>query len=890
MYWFRRLFRKHHTERQLESELHFHLEQRSAELVAAGIEPEEARRRACIEFGGVEAIKEECRESRRVHLLETFLQDIRYGLRMMRRDPGFSLVAVVTLALGIGANTAIFSVVNGVLLNPLPYPNPGQLVGLHQSKANFQNGAISYPNFLDWRKDNRSFSNMAIMRRYSLSLTGMGDAEQLNGVFVSSEFFDVLRVKPVLGRTLHPGEDAIGAAPVALIAAGFWQRKFGSSPEVLGKSITLDGKSFTIVGVLPGGFQAPFRDGVAHDVYIPMGQWDNPFLAQRGSPLGIHGIGRLKPGVTMVQARADMARVSGELAAAFPDTNKGSGASLIPLREQIVGDVQPFLLVLLAAVGFVLLIACVNVANLLLARSTARRREFAVRVALGASSRRIIRQLLTESILLASAGGLLGLALAAWGETVLLRNLPAALPRSAEIRLDAHVLIYTLLVSLFCGMVFGVAPALKISHPNVIARAKDGSQQVSRGSQRTQAAFVVVEIGTALVLLIGAGLMVRCLARLGNVDPGFDPHNILSFSISLPPSMTMTKASPDAIRAAFRQLDDGIASVPGIRAVSLSWGSSPLRGDDEALFWMEGQPKPASLNDMNWAVSYVVGPDYLKIMRTPLLRGRFLEARDDEHSPPVAVIDETFAAKFFPNQDPIGKRINLLGGDPGAKPPVEIIGVAKHVKQWSLDKDGQSLQAQMYRPFMQLPDSGMALAPNSTGMLVRAEGDPVALFASIHAALRQMNGEQVAYGAQSMEQIVSQSLSAQRYSMMLLGGFAGLALLLASVGIYGVVAYIVGQRTREIGIRVALGAQRIDVLRLVIGQGAWMVFCGLVAGVAAALALTRLMDSLLFGISPTDPLTFACVAVLLSVVALSACYLPARRAARVSPVTALRCE
>jgi predicted permease len=889
MYWMQRLFRKNKTEHQLDSELRFHVEQRATALTEAGLEPEEALRQARIEFGGMEGLKEECRESRRVHLLETLLQDIRYGLRMMRRSPGFTAVAVLTLALGIGANTAIFSVVYGVLLNPLPYDHPEQLVGLHQSKANFQNGAISFPNFLDWRTDNRSFSSMAIMRRYSFSLTGQGEPEQVSGVFVSSEFFDLLGVKPVIGRNLEKGEDAIGAAPVVLIASGFWQRKFGASPDVLGKAITLDGKSFTVVGVVPAGFHPPFQDARARDVYVPIGQWNNPFLSQRNAPLGIHGIGRLKPGVTIDQARADMARVTSNLAAAYPGVNKGTGASLIPLRKQIVGDVQPFLIVLLAAVGFVLLIACVNVANLLLARSTVRTREFAVRVALGASRLRILRQLLTESILLAAAGGLLGLALAAWGESALLRNLPVALPRSSEIKLDAHVLLFTVLVSLLCGVVFGLAPALKISSPDLLARTKDGGQNLTRARHRTQAAFVVVEIATALVLLIGAGLMIRSLTRLWSIDPGYDARNLLTFTISLPPSMTMTKASPDSIRAAFRELDDKIAAVPGVQAVAPSWGSFPLSGDDETLFWLEGQPKPANNNDMNWAVSYVVGPSYLKIMRTPLLRGRFFDAHDDEHAPPVAVVDESFAAKFFPNQDPIGKRINLLNGD-RANPAVQIIGVVKHVKQWSLDKDEKMLQAQMYRPFLQLPDSGMALAPSSTGMLVRSAGDPMALFVSIRAVLVQMNKEQVAYGAESMEQIISQSLTTQRYSMILLGAFAALALILAGVGIFGVISYIVGQRTQEIGIRVALGAGRADVLLLVMGQGVRMIVIGLGAGVVAALALTQLMATLLFNVSPADPLTFAGVAILLAMVALAACYVPARRAARVNPIIALRCE
>jgi len=889
MYWMQRLFRKERTEDRLDSELRFHLEQRARELAEAGVTPEEAGRRARIEFGGVEGIKEECRESRRVHVIETLLQDIRYSLRMMRGNLGFTTVAILTLALGIGANTAIFSVVNGVLLNPLPYPNPEQLVGLHESKANFQNGSISYPNSLDWRKDNRSFSGMAIMRRYAFSLTGTGEAEQVDGLFVSSEFFDLLGVRPVIGRTLHPGEDAIGAAPVALIAAGLWQRKFGSSPDVLGKGITLDGRSFNIIGVIPAGFSLPFQGYSAWDVYLPIGQWSNPLLPDRRAGLGIHGLARLKPGVSVDKARADMARVTANLAAAYPDANKGIGASMIPLREQIVGRVQPFLLVLLAAVGFVLLIACVNVANLLLARSTARTREFAVRISLGASRRRIIRQLLTESILLATAGGALGLALAAWGESTLVRTLPANLPRAGEIKVDAHVLIFTMVASLLSGVVFGLAPALKTSRADLLARTRAGGHNASPARHRAQGAFVVVEIGMALVLLVGAGLMIRSLTRLWRIDPGFDSHNILTFSISLPPSMM--KAPADAVRAGFRELDDKIASVPGVRAEAPSWGSFPLQSDDETLFWMDGQPKPASPNDMNWAVSYVVGPDYLKVMRTPLLRGRFLEARDNEHSPLVAVIDEALAAKFFHNQDPIGKRIYMFDSTPGAGSPlVQIVGVVKHVKQWSLDADEKSLQAQMYRPFMQLPDLAMALSPSGTGIVVRSEGDPTALFASIRAVLLQMNGEQTLFGPISMEQIISDSLAARRYSMILLGAFAGLALLLASVGIYGVISYVVGQRTQEIGIRVALGAQRSHVLRLVIGDGARLIVLGLAAGVAAALALTRLMATLLFGVSATDPVIFGCVAGLLAMVGLSACYVPARRATRVDPTMALRAE
>lgn len=888
MYWLTRLFHKEKTERQLDSELRFHLEARASDYVREGMNADEARRRAQIEFGGMEGIKEECRESRRVHTLEVLLQDARYGLRMMRRNPGFTLVAVLTLTLGIGANTAIFSVVNGVLLNPLPYPHPEQLVTLHESKANFQNGSISYLNFRDWQKENHTFSAMAVSRGYDFSLTGMGDAEQLRGEFVSSDFFPLLGVAPVLGRQLAPGEDEIGAAPVALISEGLWQRKFGSGRDVLGKSLTLDGRSYAIIGVIPAGFDLSIPSFRTSAVYVPIGQYNNPLLPNRSSGLGIHGIGRLKPGVRLEQARADMDRLTRSLAAAYPMLNKGIGASLIPLKEQIVGQIQPFLVVLLAAVGFVLLIACVNVANLLLARSNRRTREFAVRIALGASKNRMVRQLLTESVLLSVVGGGLGLLLATWGTRAMLRTLPEEIPRAGEIGLDGRVLVFTMLVSVFSGILFGLIPALKTSRSDVAARINEGGRSLSRARHRLQNTFVVVELGMALVLLTGAGLMIRCLTRLWNVDPGFDAHNVLTFGISLAPPMM--KASAGEIRAAFRQIDDKLAAFPGIEAVTVSWGAFPLQGDDEQLFWMEGQPKPASPNDMNWTLRYVVDPDYLKVMGTPLLRGRFLESRDDEHSPHVVVIDEAFARKFFPKEDPIGKRINLDDGN-GQSQLAQVVGVVKHVKQWGLDTDDkEALQAQMYSPFVQLPDPAMVLSASGTGMAVHSRRAGPALFDSIGNMLHRMNNEQVVFGAQTMEQTIAQSLAARKYSMILLGAFAALALMLASVGLYGVISYVVGQRTFEIGIRMALGARRIHVLRMVLGQGIRLIMVGLATGVAAALALTQLMASLLFGVSSSDPLTFLSVALLLLLVALAACAVPARRAMRVDPIRALRWE
>ena len=817
--------------------------------------------------------------------METLLQDVRYGFRLLMKSRGFTAVAVLTLALGIGANTALFSVINGVLLSPLPFPQPDQLVTLHENKPNFEGGSVSYPNFRDWQKDNHSFSSIALARTYAFSLTGIGEAEQVSGGFVSSDFFPVLGVKPVIGRTFTEDEEPVGAGPVALISAGLWQRKFGSARDILGKSITLDGKGYTIVGVIPASLHLNIPGFQEAQVYAPIGQWGNPLLLQRGAGLGFHGIGRLKPGVTIEQARADMEEVTRNLANAFPDTDKGITAKVTPLKQQMIGHVRPLLFVLLAAVGFVLLIACVNVANLLLARSASRAREFAVRAALGASQGRVVRQLLTESILLALAGGGLGLLLAAWGTRAALGVLPAALPRAEEVGLDARVLIFTAGISLLVGILFGLIPALKTAQPDLQETLKQGGRGASGTRHRTQSVFVVAEMALAVVLLVGAGLTIRSLAKLWSVDPGFNPHNVLTFGLSLPPSIVGAK--PDAIRAAFREFDDKIASIAGVQAVSQTWGAVPLNGDDEQLFWLEGQPKPTHENDMNWAIDYIVEPDYLKAMGIPLLRGRFFTSQDNEHSPRVVVIDEVFAQKYFPNQNPIGKRINLNLSNQLA----EIVGEVGHVNQWGLDADDQqSLRSGLYIPCLQMPDDFIAMSPTGSAVVVRSGNSGRGLLDSIRRVNAQMSDQQVIYGVQTMDSIISGSLASRRFSMILLAVFAVLALVLASVGIYGVISYVVGQRANEIGIRMALGAQRRDILRLILGGGGKLAGFGVAIGLAAALGLTRLMASLLYGVRASDPLTFVGVAILLTLVAIAACYIPARRAAKVDPMTALRYE
>src|SRR3984957_3525301 len=815
--------------------------------------------------------------------METLFQDVRYGFRMLMKSRGFTAVALVTLALGIGANTALFSIINGVLLSPLPFSQPDELVTLHENKPNFEGGSVSYANFRDWQKDNRTFSSVALARGYAFSLSDIGDAEQVTGEFVSSDFFRVLGVKPMIGRTFTQDEEPVGAGPVALISEGLWQRKFSSALDVLGKNITLDARDYTIVGVIPANFHLVipgFREAPA---YAPIGQWSNPLLLQRGAGLGFHGIGRLKSGVTIEQGRADLGGVTSNLAKAFPDADKGITAKITPLKAQMVGDVRPLLLVLLAAVGFVLLIACVNVANLLLARSTSRTPECAFRAAWGATYARVVRQLLTESILLALAGGSLGLLLAAWGTRAALGVLPAALPRAEQVGLDTHVLIFTAGISLLAGILFGVTPALKTSQPDLHETLKQGGRGASGTRHRTQNVFVVVEMALALVLLTGAGLTIRSLAKLWSVDPGFNPHNVLTFGFSLPPSMMGAK--PDAIRTAFREFDDKMAAVPGVQAVSQTWGAIPLSGDDEQLFWLDGQPKPANQNDMKWAIDYIVEPDYLKAMGIPLLRGRFFTAQDNAHSPSVVVIDDVFAQKYFPNQNPIGKRINLNSSNQLA----EIVGVVGHVKQWGLDADDQqSLRSDLYIPCAQMPDDFIAMAPSGSAVIVRAGGGTAGLLDAVRYASAQMSNQQIIYGAQTMDSLISDSIASRRFSMILLAIFATLALVLASVGIYGVISYVVGQRGHEIGIRMALGAQRRDILRLILGGGGKLAGIGVVVGLVAALGLTRLIASQLYEVRATDPVTFIGVSVLLTLVALAACYVPARRAANADPMVALR--
>jgi predicted permease len=827
-------------------------------------------------------------------LLKSLPQDLRYGSRVLVKSPGFSLIAILTLALGIGANTAIFSVVNGVLLNPLPFHDPHQLVSMFQEMPNFKNGSISYLNFTDWRRMNTTFAAMAAYRSTGFNLSGNGEPERLHGEMISAGFFEILGVNPVMGRTFTTDEDRLGANPTVMITEGLWQRKFGGRKDIIGQRMVLDDVGRTIVGVVPSSFHLHIqnfqRGGPMNEVYVPVGEYNEPkFYSERDAGWGLDAIGRLKPGVSLQQAREDMERVSRDLTEAYPDVNTGKKAYLLSLKDEMIGDMGPILFVLLGAVAFVLLISCVNVANLLLARSTARQNEFAIRLALGAGQPRVIRQLLTESLLLSLIGGALGLLVAQFGTRAALAAVPRTLSRAEDIGLDLRVLLFTFVLSVLAGIIFGLMPAWKAAQGSVSRQLIESGRALAGARGGAQSVFVVGEMAMALILLIGAGLMIRTLVHLWGSDPGFNSKNVLTLELSGPASYK--GGSPDAIRSAYRQIQDKLASTPGVKSASLSWGAHPMQSDDEDFFWIVGRPKPDHPGDFPMLIEYDVEPDYLNVMQVPLKRGRFFTAADNEHTAAVAVIDESMADKYFPGQDPIGQYIDLNTNPSSLEkfPNPQIIGIVGHVNQWGLDSDGpDALHAQMYLPLMQIPDKELQRAGVATDVFVRMQGAGSSNLAALRSRLLEFNSGMVVHNPEDMEKTVADSISNKRFTMTLLGVFALLALLLASIGIYGVLSYMVGQRSKEIGVRMALGAQKLDVLRMILKDGARMTLAGILIGLVGALVLTRLMRSMLYGVKPTDPLTFICVAALLCTIALLACYLPARRAMKVDPMEALR--
>ena len=813
-------------------------------------------------------------------LEDEMFQDLRFGLRMLLKKPGFTLIAVLTMALGIGANTAIFSVVNAVLLNPLPFAEPEHLIRIfgHFLATSQDNMSASVPEFTDYREQTRSFEQIAGYDDFSANLTPTdGDPERVEALAVTPELFSVLKVTPKAGRVFLPEEAQQGHDDVVLISHELWRRRFGADPHVVGQKVIVNGLNNTVIGIMPEGFAFPQRTEMWKPLWFPAEQYDQ----QRRGSRGLEVIGRLKQNVSLRAAQAEMDNLAAQLTQQYPRNYESRGWSIgvVPLLEDYVGQARKGLLVLLGAVAFVMLIACANVANLSLTRATSRRQEIAVRLALGAARWRVTRQLLTESVLLAFAGGAAGLLLAAWGVGVLLRFAPNDLPRIHEVRLDWRVLAFTFGVSVVTGILFGLVPSLAASNPNLVEALKEGGRggtgSVKR--QRMRSAFVIAEITLALVLLVGAGLMLKSFWRLQRVDPGFNPDGVLTMRMMLPFETYQKSAQRSAF---YKQVLERIKSAPGVEAVGATSRVPLTQGGTSGT--ISGENSAVGPGDLPVEAEWRwVTPDYFKAIGTTLMAGRTFTEADSEGAPLVAMVDESFAQRYYSNEDPVGKRIKR-GKLDSTRPWMTIVGVVRSVRSRRLDA---ASEVQVYFPFYQDPT-----AYNMSLVIRTSAADPLSLSGTVRAAIQSLDNNQPVYDVFTLRQIVGDSMAQRRFSMLLMGMFAALALALAAVGIYGVMSYSVAQRTHEIGIRIALGAQTSDVLKLVIGQGMMLTLIGVAIGLAAALALTRLLETLLFGISATDWVTFTEIAALLTAVALVACYLPARRAMRVDPMIALRQE
>lgn len=812
-------------------------------------------------------------------------RDFRYAYRSLGKTPAYAITAILTLALGIGANTAMFSALDGVVLQPLPYHEPDRLVivALYNRSLKYAT-YLSYPDFLDWQRDGRSFEQIAAFTPTGFDLTNPGLPEHVEGQEVSAGFFSTLGVKLVIGRSFSSGEDRIGGMAAAIISDRLWRDRFHRSSSVIGKAVTLNGSGYTIVGVLSRAFR--FEDQLA-DVYTPIGR-GNPLFRSDRTVHDILCVARLAHGVSIGQAQAEMNILQLHIDELNPATEKGQTTSIVPLKQSLVGNVRETLLLLLGAVGIVLLIACANVANLLLARSAARTREFAVRRALGASRMQIIRQIITESLILSCAGGVLGLAIAKFGLSVLLTAVPVSLPRIENIGVNASVLLFALGVSIAVGFLFALVPALKHANTDLQADIKEGGRGSTGGHQRTQGVLAIAQVALALVLLSGAGLLFRTIRNLWSVNPGFDTQHVITFQVGISPSITQ---SPSGTRAAYRQLTEHIRQIPGVESAGLT-ALVPLgRGDNSGPFWL-GPHQPASMAEIPRALYYPIGPDYPRTMQIPLLRGRFLKQADNIHSELVVLIDSLLARAYFPNRDPLGQTITIPHWGAAHAVAARIVGVVGHVEQYGIDGSGGE-KPQIYYCFYQLPDEGLPIFRNAVTFAVRTRVNSDALMPALKNAVFGVSGDQPIYNIRTIRDLVSGSMARQRFPMILLVAFAALALLLATIGIYGVISYSTARRVPEIGIRMALGAEKWDVLQMIVGHGLRLALAGIVTGAFAALILTRVLSSfsrLLYGVRETDPLTFVAVSACLMLAVLLACYIPARRAAQLDPMTALRHE
>src|ERR1700683_5395340 len=806
----------------------------------------------------------------------TLIQDLRYGVRMLWKSPGFTIVAVLTLALGIGANTAIFSVVNGVLLRPLPFRDPSRLV-LIAEKSSFPIISTSYENYLDWRNQSHSFESMEATRGGSITLTGAGEPARLNVRMASAGLFSMLGINAQIGRTFLPEEDRAGGTPVALISYGLWQRRFGGATDIIGKTVNLDLQPYTVVGILPNGFQIL----QPADVFLPFVPWAKTLPDDRNWHPGIIPLARLKQGVSKEQARSEMIGITKRLEQQYPDYNTGTSADVIGLQDEIVQNSRPALLLLLGAVSFVLLIACANVANLLLARAASRGREVAIRTAMGAGRGRVIRQLLTESVLLSLAGGLLGVLIAWIALGLLLKIAAGSVPQGAPIGLDPWVLSVTAVVSLITGLLFGIVPALRTAKLDLRESLNEGSRGSTAGPGQhvLRGALVAMEIALAMLLLVGSGLLLRSFSRLQEVPPGFQPDHLLVADIPLSPT---AYAKPQDRYQFFDRLVERAKSLPGVRSAAAA-SFLPVSGGGSIIhFNITGRP-PKSPHEFVAAGYRTITPNYLETLGVPLLQGRFLARADNDKSPAVVVINKTMVNTFFPNENPIGKRLQLGALPDKEVPTMEIVGVVGDV-HFGLGTDPQ---AEMYLPYRQ---ADLILPVFQLSLVMRTAGDPSLQTSALRSALAEIDPNQPLVKVRTMEENMVTTVAQPRFRTWLIGILAILALVLAAVGVYGVMSYTVTQRTSEIGVRVALGAQPQDVFRVVVGQGLRLALFGVGLGLVAALVLTRLLQSFLFGISAYDPVTFIAVSLLLTLVAAAASYFPARRATRVDPMIALRYE
>ncbi len=873
-------------EAEIVEELAQHLEDVYERSLRSGATELEARRAAIQELKG-DLLNELPRSQKPLHqepvfersgrfnLLADLLHDLRYAARMQRKNPAFTVIAVIALALGIGANTAIFSVVNTVLLRPLPYKDPERLVMVWEdaSRHGYPRDTPAAANYVDWRDQNQVFEGMAAIADISFNLTGAGDPERLEGRRVSATLFPLLGVEPQIGRVFTAAEDQPGSQHVVLLSYRLWQRRFGGDPNIVGKPLTLNGESYIVVGVMPASFQFPTSDDEA---WVPIA-----FTQQEASSRGRHYLevlARLKPGVPLAQAQSDMTTIATRLQQQYPEQNADLGAVVQPLHEHLVGDIRPALLILLGAVGLVLLIACANVANLLLARAAVRQKEIAVRVALGAKRRRLIRQFLTESILLSTLGGIVGLGIAYGGLVLLKAFIPENISQAREISLDFKVLAFTLLVSVLTGVIFGLAPAIQAARFNQIDTLKEGGRDAATGGsgKRLRSLLVMSEVAISLVLLIGAGLLINSFLRLRNVDPGFRADNLLTMKIVLP-EPKYAKFQPRA--AFYTDLVQRVQSLAGVRSAAVTTNLPLYRQGNSVSINIEGRPAPPPGQELI-VVTRIISPGYFDTMSIPVLKGRPLTDHDTETAPNAVVISETMARRFWPGEDPLGKRIAAWA----VKTPedwAQVVGVVKDVRQFELTADPKP---QMYLSYRQVG----FFAPRD--LVVKTDVDPASMAATVRKAVWDIDKDQPVSNIRTMEEILSESIARQRFSMLLLAIFAGVALVLAGVGIYGVMSYSVAQRTHEIGIRMALGAQTGAVLKLAVGYGMKLVLIGIVVGLIAAFALTRLMATLLFGVTATDPTTFTLISLLLIAVAALASYIPARRATKVNPIIALRYE